>query len=87
MSQDRLYTRRDDTVERALNHARQYGLVAEKSSNAETLHALVAFADERLVAEREREDKLEAYRELARDEERREAIYAANQLAIEDGIL
>jgi len=47
----------------------------------------VAFADERLVAEHERENKLEAYRELARDEERRAAIYAANLLAIEDGIL
>jgi hypothetical protein len=62
------------------------GEVAERSSNAETLHALMAFADERLVAEREREDKLEGYRELARDEERREAIFAANLLAIEESI-
>lgn len=84
---DRLYTRRDNAIELALTHARQFGLVAERSSDASALHALVAFADERLVAEHEREEKLVAYRELAADDERREAIYASNLQAIEDGIL
>jgi hypothetical protein len=84
---DRIYTRRDQTVDHALQLAVDAGLVAKDASASQQLHALVAFANERLGAERDREVTIQAYRELAQDEGRRDAIYAANLLAFDDGIL
>lgn len=84
---NRVYTWRDQTVDGAFAHAVELRLVSETASNSDKLHALVAYADKHLVEERERKEKIAAYTELATDNERREAIYAANLQALEDGIL
>lgn len=83
----RVYTRRDETVERALAHVVEFKLVSESASVADKVHVLIALADERLVADHEREQKLSAYRVLAEDEERRKSIREASFAALENGIL
>jgi hypothetical protein len=83
----RIYTTRDKRIEHALATATAVGLVDANASSAQKLHALVVYADERLRAEAEREEKLAAYRELAQDDERLEAIHAGSRLAAEHGLL
>ena len=83
----RIYTKRDGRVEHALATATAVGLVDADASSAQKLHALVVYADERLTAEAERDEKLVAYRELAEDDERLEAIRAGSRLAAEHGLL
>ncbi|HEV7493728.1 hypothetical protein [Baekduia sp.] len=83
----RIYTTRDQRVEHALATATATGLVDAGASSAQKLHALVVYADELLTAEAERAEKLAAYRELAQDDERLEAIRASSRLAVEHGLL
>jgi hypothetical protein len=83
----RIYTTRDKRVEHALAAATAAGLVDANASSAQKLHALVVYADERLTAEAERAEKLTAYRDLAEDDERLEAIRAGSRLAAEHGLL
>jgi hypothetical protein len=83
----RIYTKRDGRIEHALATATAVGLVDANASSAQKLHALVVYADERLTAEAEREEKLAAYRELAEDDERLQAIRAGSRLAAEHGLV
>jgi len=83
----RIYTALDDTLGRALDTAVDAGLVSEGASRAERLRALALYADRRLQDDREREEKLAAYRELAQDEERLAAIRGSVLAAVDDGIL
>ena len=63
----RIYTTRDTRIEHALATAAAAGLIDADASSAQKLHALVVYADEQLTAEAEREEKLAAYRELAKE--------------------
>ena len=83
----RIYTPVDNDLGRALETAVAAGLVEEGASPAKRLRALALYADRRLVEDREREEKLEAYRGLAEDEERLSAIRGSVLAAAEDGIL
>jgi len=83
----RIYTALDDTLGRALDTAVDAGLVNEGASRSERLRALALYADRRLQDDREREEKLAAYRELAQDEERLAAIRGSVLAAVDDGIL
>ena len=65
----RIYTPLDDGLVQALATAVDAGLVGEDAPRSERLRALALYADRRLREDRAREDKLEAYRELAEDEE------------------
>lgn len=83
----RVYTPRDTHIDRALDHVVEFELAPAGASDADKIRKLVLWADEKLVAEHERERKLAAYRALAEDEERRESIRQASFAALENGIL
>lgn len=83
----RIYTPIDDLVTEALERVTRRGRVAEKASRAAKLHALVEVANETLRVDEEREEKIAAYRELAADVERANAIREANLAAVAAGIL
>lgn len=83
----RVYTSLDPLVEEALDRASRVGLVAENASRAEKLHALVEVANDVLVADEARQEKIVAYEELAADTERAAAIREANLAAVAAGIL
>lgn len=83
----RVYTQFDADLGRALETAVEAGLVAASASRSERLRALALYADQRLNDDREREEKLAAYRELAEDEERLAAIRGSVLAAVDDGIL
>lgn len=83
----RLYTTMTDEVAEALDAAPEAHLVVEGASAAERLRAWTLYGYHHWLAQRMRERKLEAYRELAQDEERIAAIRAANEQAIEAGLI
>lgn len=83
----RIYTAHDERVEHALTIAVDQGLVAKEAPRSTQLRALVLYADERLTEQRERDERVVAYRELAKDEERLAAIEGSVLAAVEDGIL
>lgn len=83
----RIYTALDDTLAHALDTAVGAGLVEKGASRSERLRALALYAERRLHDDREREEKLAGYRELAQDEERVAAIRGSVLAAVDDGIL
>ena len=87
MPATRVYTPLDPLVSEALERASRSGLVPEKASQAQKLHALVEVANETLRADEEREEKIAAYEELAADTSRANAIREANLAAVAAGIL
>ena len=86
MSQ-RIYTKRDSEVERALETARRAGLVSAGASGSERLRALALYADARLTEEADLQERIRAYDELAEDRERSEVIRASVLAGVEAGIL
>jgi len=87
MPTTRVYTPFDSLISEAFERASRSGLVPEKASQAQKLHALVEVANETLRADEEREEKIAAYAELAADTERAKAIREANLAAVAAGIL
>jgi hypothetical protein len=87
MTATRVYTPFDQLVDEALARAPRTGLVAEGSSQAQKLHALVEFANGILREDEEREEKIAAYQELAADTERAAGIREANLAAVARGVL
>jgi hypothetical protein len=87
MPAQRVYTPLDELVSEALDRASRAGIVPDKASQAQKLHALVEVANNVLRADEEHEEKIAAYRELAADTERSAAIREANLAAVAAGIL
>ena len=86
-TKDRIYTSLDSQVSEALELAGEIGLVEAGASRSERLHALTVYAKEQLLEERDMAERLAAYEEVARDEERGAIIRASNLAAVEDGLL
>lgn len=86
-TKERVYTSLDPQVSEALELAAEIGLVEARASRSERLHALTVYAKEHLLEERDMAERLAAYDEVARDEERSAIIRASNLSAVEDGLL
>jgi hypothetical protein len=74
-------------LEDAVEAAPQAEIVEPRASEAERLRAWALYGYRHWQAERAHEEKLEAYRRIAADEERRAAIREANLRAAEAGLL
>lgn len=83
----RIYTTHDESIDRALALATETGLVRANDSEAKKVRAMIEYAGERLAEKAEREERIAAYKILARDEDRSKAIRSSVLAAADHGIL
>lgn len=86
-TKDRVYTALDAQVIEALDVAAESGLVEPGASRSERLRALAVYAKDRLREQRDLDERIAAYDEIAGDQERAAAIEASVLAAVEDGLL
>ncbi len=85
---NRIYMTRSALLDEAIDAAREAGLVEEERAPiSRRAEAWAIYGYRRWLEEHEREEKIAAYEAIGADDDHLEAIRAANQRAIDAGIL